>query len=146
MDHLRNIIPHLSMRLLCLRAPAGSKRCNEMRPHLEAIANGDLWGKRILFAESDISDQRGYTSYLEMYGVLKLPTIVLFRNGNPTQYPLDDPLTQESVEGWLASTTQSEPLPRGTRTAERRCAGSTTRRWSVSRCTRRRPSARRRRR
>ena len=112
MDHIRNIIPSLvDAPPVCACTPAGSKRCNEMRPHLEAIANGDLWGKRMLFAESDISDQRGYTSYLEMYGVLKLPTIVLFRNGNPTQYPLDEPLTQESVEGWLASTTQSEPLP-----------------------------------
>jgi thioredoxin-like negative regulator of GroEL len=98
-------------RTVCLIA--GSKRCNEMRPHLEAIANGDLWGKRFIFAESDISDSRGYTSYLDRYGVLKLPTIVLFRNGHPTMYPLESPLTQEGVEAWLATATPSEPLPRG---------------------------------
>ena len=84
-----------------------------MRPHMEAIANGDLWGNRFVFAESDISDSRGYTSYLDRYGVLKLPTIVLFRNGHPTTYPLDNPLSQEGMEAWLATATQSEPLPRG---------------------------------
>lgn len=84
-----------------------------LRPHLEAIANGDLWGGRFLFAESDIADSRGYTSYLERYGVLKLPTLVLFRNGHPTMFPHEQPLTQEAVEAWLASNTQTEPLPRG---------------------------------
>ena len=90
-----------------------SQRCQTMRPHLKAIAQGEPWGERFVWAESDISDQRGYTSYLDRYGVLKLPTVVLFRNGHPSVYPIDNPLTKEDVELWLASATQNEPMPRG---------------------------------
>jgi thioredoxin-like negative regulator of GroEL len=90
-----------------------SKRCETMRPALQAIGQGEPWGERLIFAQSDISDQRGYTSYLERYGVLKLPTVVLFRNGHPSMYPLDEPLTQEGVESWLQTATQGEALPRG---------------------------------
>lgn len=95
------------------QSTAGSKRCEILRPHLDEIARSDDWGTRLLHAASDISDQRGYTSYIEKYGVLKLPTLVIFRRGHPTMYPYDRPLTQEDVTAWLDSVTQAEMLPRG---------------------------------
>ena len=66
-----------------------------------------------MHAESDISDQRGYTSYLEVHGVVRMPTIVLFRNGHPNQYPLDEPLSEESLTSWLESVTATPAPPRG---------------------------------
>jgi len=87
-----------------------SKRCAMMTPHLESVARSAKWGRRFLHARSDISDPRGYTSYLENWGILKLPTVILFRNGHAQLYPLDDPLELPSLEAWLQQTTE-EPLP-----------------------------------
>jgi len=78
-----------------------SKRCEIMRPHLESAARSDSWGSRFMHARSDISDPRGYTSYIEMYGVIKLPTIILFRNGHANMFPLDSALTLEALDAWL---------------------------------------------
>jgi hypothetical protein len=90
-----------------------SKRCDVLRPHLRAIQQGAEWGGRFVHAESDISDSRGYTSYLEHHGVTRLPALVLFRNGHPTLYPPEEPLGIESVDAWLYQTTQKTALPRG---------------------------------
>ena len=68
--------------------------------HLSRVAKSDEWAK-VVHARSDISDERGYTSYLEEYGVLRLPTLVLFRNGRPLLYSYDEPFTQSGVEKWL---------------------------------------------
>ena len=46
----------------------------------------------MIHGRSDINDERGYTSYLDMYGVVRLPTVVLFRNGHPQMYPHDEEL------------------------------------------------------
>ena len=90
-----------------------SKRCEELRPHLSVVQRGSEWGGRFVHAESDISDSRGYTSYLERYGVTRLPALVLFRNGHPSLFPPEEPLEMASVDAWLYRTTQEKPLPRG---------------------------------
>ena len=90
-----------------------SKRCEELRPHLSVVQRGSEWGGRFVHAESDISDSRGYTSYLERYGVTRLPALVLFRNGHPSLFPPEEPLEMASVDAWLYRTTQETPLPRG---------------------------------
>ena len=83
--------------------------------HLNRVAKSDEWAK-VVHARSDISDERGYTSYLEEYGVLRLPTLVLFRNGRPLLYSYDEPFTQSGVEKWLHKCVRgrvgsSDPLP-----------------------------------
>lgn len=59
----------------------------------------------MFFGRSDISDERGYTSYLDRYGILRLPSLVLFRNGHPSLMPYDDmePLHEayEPVVDWM---------------------------------------------
>ena len=109
----RLLSPNLSSLSGFLCSRAGSKRCETVRPHLLDLAQSADWGERVVHAKSDISDQRGYTSYIEKYGVLKLPTIVLFRRGHPAIYPYDRPLTQEAVTSWLESATRTDMLPRG---------------------------------
>ena len=91
---------------------AGSKRCDQMRPHLQAIADSEEWGSRMIHAKSDIADQRGYTTYLDMYGVVKLPTVVLLRNGHPNMFPHDEPLEREALDAWLRKTIAEDVLPR----------------------------------
>ena len=90
-----------------------SKRCDALRPHLRTIQSGADWSGRFVHAESDISDSRGYTSYLERHGVTRLPALVLFRNGHPNLYPSEEPLAVESIDAWLYRTTQDAALPRG---------------------------------
>ena len=90
-----------------------SKRCDVLRPNLRTVQQGADWGGRLVFAESDISDGRGYTTYLEHYGVTRLPALVLFRNGHPLLYPSEEPLGVENVDAWLHRSIQAEALPRG---------------------------------
>jgi hypothetical protein len=89
-----------------------SKRCETMRPYMEAVARDETWGSRMMHARSDISDPDGHTSYIELHGVLKLPTIVLFRNGHAYQWPLDSELTYDSVVKWLQKVTEQPMQPR----------------------------------
>lgn len=83
----------------------GSKKCTPFKMELERMAASDEW-EGVIHARSDISDNRGYTSYLETHGVLKLPTLVLFRNGHPERYPHEEPLTEAGVKNWLAQQLQ----------------------------------------
>jgi thioredoxin-like negative regulator of GroEL len=89
-----------------------SKRCETMQPYMEAVARDETWGSRMKHARSDISDPDGHTSYIELHGVLKLPTIVLFRNGHAYQWPLDSELTHDSVVKWLQKVTEQPMQPR----------------------------------
>jgi len=90
-----------------------SKRCEIVRPNLVSIHRSADWSGRFLAAESDISDSRGYTSYLEHHGVTRLPAIVLFRNGHPNLYPPSEGISAPDIEAWLYRTTQVEAPPRG---------------------------------
>ena len=61
---------------------------------------------------SDVTDIRGFTSYLENWGVTRLPTLVLFRKGRAQQYPhkgasFQLPTVQE-IEAWLSQMTASD--------------------------------------
>ena len=61
---------------------------------------------------SDVTDIRGFTSYLENWGVTRLPTLVLFRKGRAQQYPhkgasFQLPTVQE-IEAWLSQLTASD--------------------------------------
>ena len=61
---------------------------------------------------SDVTDIRGFTSYLENWGVTRLPTLVLFRKGRAQQYPhkgasFQLPTVQE-IEAWLTQMTASD--------------------------------------
>ena len=92
---------------------AGSKKCEAFKPQLEKVAAVSEFADSIKHARSDISDKRGYTSYLEKFGVLKLPTLVLFRNGHPEMYSYDAPLDYDGVVKWLKAQTATPALPRG---------------------------------
>ena len=111
-DNFDDIIASNEEVLVHFHAP-WSKRCETIRPILKSFQSSAEWSGRFLHAESDISDGRGYTTYLEHYGVTRLPALVLFRNGHPTLYPPEEPLENEHIEPWLYRTTQSEALPRG---------------------------------
>ena len=55
---------------------------------------------------SDVTDIRGFTSYLENWGVTRLPTLVLFRRGRAQQFPHKGasfhlPTVQE-IDAWLS--------------------------------------------
>ena len=80
-----------------------SKRSEAFRPHLLDISASSLWADRMLHAQSDIGDERGYTSYIEKHGVTKLPTLVYFRKGHPHLYPHEHPLEASAVAAWLDS-------------------------------------------
>ena len=75
-----------------------SKRCEAFRPVLLEIATS---GGRVVHAQSDINDPRGYTSYIERHGATRLPTLVYFRQGQPRVYPSDHSLDASSVAAWL---------------------------------------------
>ena len=92
---------------------AGSKKCEAFKPQLEKVAAVSEFADSMKHARSDISDKRGYTSYLEKFGVLKLPTLVLFRNGHPEMYSYDAPLDYDGVVKWLQAQTSTPALPRG---------------------------------
>ena len=81
-------------------ARAGSKRCDAFRPHLLELATSGPWAERLAHAQSDITDQRGYTSYFEKHGATKLPTLVLFRKGQPHKYPYEATLDKASIVDW----------------------------------------------
>ena len=78
----------------------GSKRCDVFKPHLLNLATSGTWAQRLVHAQSDITEQRGHTSYIEKYGATRLPTLVLFRKGQPTAYPYDRALDKASVSAW----------------------------------------------
>ena len=65
-----------------------SVNCREFQPELNSVADSPEWSDKLVFGTSDISDDRGYTSYLETYGITRLPTVVLFRNGHPEMLSL----------------------------------------------------------
>ena len=111
-DNFDDVIGKHEEVLVHFHAP-WSKRCDVMRSHLRSIQKGAEWGGRFVHGESDISDSRGYTSYLEAHGVTRLPAVVLFRNGHPTLFPPEENLEVESVDAWLYRSTQSDALPRG---------------------------------
>ena len=78
-----------------------SVNCREFQPELNSVADSPEWSDKLVFGTSDISDDRGYTSYLETYGITRLPTVVLFRNGHPEMYPHSNPRTQDGLKKWL---------------------------------------------
>jgi len=90
-----------------------SKKCGDFKPQLEKIAAVSEFADSMKHARSDISDKRGYTSYLEKFGVVRLPTIVLFRNGHPEMYSHEAQLDHDSVVGWLGVQLATPALPRG---------------------------------
>jgi hypothetical protein len=51
-----------------------------MHPIISRLASSDQFVD-VAFGTSDISDRRGYTSFIAKHGVLKLPTIVVFSRG-----------------------------------------------------------------
>ena len=53
-----------------------------------------------MHAQNDITDEGGYTTYVEKYGVTKLPTLVLFRQGEPQMFPYDRPIEKAAVVAW----------------------------------------------
>ena len=91
-------------------ACAGSKKCEQFKPQLEKVAAVSEFAESIKHARSDISDKRGYTSYLEKFGITRLPTLVLFRNSHPEMYSHDAPLSYDGVVRWLKTQTVSSRL------------------------------------
>ena len=89
-----------------------SVNCREFQPELNSVADSPEWSDKLVFGTSDISDDRGYTSYLETYGITRLPTVVLFRNGHPEMYPHSNPRTQDGLKKWLREQFESGALPR----------------------------------
>ena len=90
-----------------------SVNCREFQPELNSVADSPEWSDKLVFGTSDISDDRGYTSYLETYGITRLPTVVLFRNGHPEMYPHSNPRTQDGLKKWLREQFEKELMPRG---------------------------------
>lgn len=105
----------LPFRTLALLPGAGSKKCEAFRPQMEKIAAVSEFAASdtMKHARSDISDKRGYTSYLEKFGVVRLPTIVLFRNSHPEMYSHEASLDHDSIVGWLKVQLATPALPRG---------------------------------
>ena len=52
--------------------------CDAIEPHLRAIA--DEWGERVRLVRVDVDAEAGLAT---RYGVLSLPTVVLFAEGEP---------------------------------------------------------------
>ena len=116
--HVRTTTPYflrLSLPNACVSPGAGSKKCDAFKPQMEKIAAVSEFAvsDSMKHARSDISDKRGYTSYLEKFGVVRLPTIVLFRNSHPEMYSHEANLDHDSVVGWLKVQLATPALPRG---------------------------------
>ena len=54
------------------------KPCDAIEPHLEDLAVE--WGERVRFVRVNVDDEPGISS---RYGVLSLPTVILFADGEP---------------------------------------------------------------
>jgi thioredoxin 1 len=54
------------------------KPCEAIEPHLRALAND--WGKRVRLVRVNVDEEAGLAS---RYGVLSLPTVILFAGGEP---------------------------------------------------------------
>ncbi len=54
------------------------KPCEAIEPHLEALAAE--WGERAHLVRVDVDQEPGLSA---RYGVLSLPTVILFANGEP---------------------------------------------------------------
>jgi thioredoxin 1 len=52
--------------------------CKAIEPHLDALA--DEWGERARLVRVDVDSEPGIAS---RYGVLSLPTVILFAGGEP---------------------------------------------------------------
>lgn len=87
------------------------KACEQFKSIHEEVAATQV-GSRMVHGMSDVTDIRGFTSYLENWGVTRLPTLVLFRKGRAQQYPHNGasfqlPTVQE-IEAWLSQMTASD--------------------------------------
>jgi thioredoxin 1 len=58
-------------------APWG-KPCEAIEPHLQALA--EEWGERARLVRVNVDDEPGVSA---RYGVLSLPTVILFAGGEP---------------------------------------------------------------
>ena len=87
-----------------MSARTDDKPCDEFKLIHEEVTATEV-GSRMVHGRSDVSDIRGFTSYLENWGVTRLPTLVLFRNGRAQQYPHKGASFQlptvEQIETWL---------------------------------------------
>ena len=54
------------------------KPCNAIEPHLVALA--DEWGERARLVRVNVDEEPGLSA---RYGVLSLPTVILFADGEP---------------------------------------------------------------
>ena len=54
------------------------KPCDAIEPHLRGLA--DEWGERARLVRVNVDDEPGLSS---RYGVLSLPTVILFAGGEP---------------------------------------------------------------
>ena len=54
------------------------KPCDAIEPHLRDLA--DEWGERVRLVRVNVDDEAGLSS---RYGVLSLPTVILFADGEP---------------------------------------------------------------
>jgi thioredoxin 1 len=54
------------------------KPCEAIEPHLRALA--EEWGERVRLVRVDVDSEPGIAS---RYGVLSLPTVILFARGEP---------------------------------------------------------------
>lgn len=54
--------------------------CEAIEPHLRALA--DEWGERVRLVRVDVDAEAGLSS---RYGVLSLPTVILFADGEPRE-------------------------------------------------------------
>ena len=54
------------------------KPCDAIEPHLSALA--EAWGERVRLVRVNVDEEPGLSS---RYGVLSLPTVILFAGGEP---------------------------------------------------------------
>ena len=54
------------------------KPCDTIAPHLESLA--EEWGERVRLVRVNVDEEPGISS---RYGVLSLPTVILFAGGEP---------------------------------------------------------------
>ena len=109
---IRNLA--LARRLTLLRALvapfcAGDDESRKFKQTHEEVARREEAITDVAHGRSDITDVRGPTSYLINWGVTRIPTIVLFRNGRARVFPHEGPSFQvpsaDELAEWLASAT-----------------------------------------
>lgn len=106
------LLPALAPNLTICSVPpvcAVDEESQKFKRIHEEVARREEAISDIAHGRSDITDARGPTSYLTNWGVTRIPTIVLFRDGRARVYPHEGPSfnlpSADELAEWLASAT-----------------------------------------